>query len=176
MPTSSSVLQNAGGDTIFKDSTNGFVDDVDNTKIVKFQLSGVTTGTTRTVTVPDSSDTMTLNSAAQTLGSKILVDFWRTVVALTDNVTIAIDWFSGAIQTVTIAGNRTLTFANPTEGACYTLYIKQDATGSRTITWPAGIVWRGGQAPTLTTTANKIDKIVLEYVSTEYKADFFLNF
>jgi hypothetical protein len=42
------------------------------------------------------------------------------------------------------------------------IYLKQDTTGGRVITWPATIKWPGGIAPTLTATANAIDLIVLE--------------
>lgn len=44
------------------DSTCTIVDDGDNTKQLAFQCSGITTGTTRTVTVPDASGTIIYNS------------------------------------------------------------------------------------------------------------------
>jgi len=43
--------------------------------------------------------------------------------------------------------------------------IKQDATGSRTVTWFSGITWAGGSAPTLTTTANKTDSFGFQQIS-----------
>jgi hypothetical protein len=58
----------------------------------------------------------------------------------------------------------TQTFSNiPTTGRVYnmTLFLKQDATGSRTVAWSASVKWSGGIAPTLTTTANKTDIINL---------------
>jgi len=58
----------------------------------------------------------------------------------------------------------TLTLSNvPASGRVFglTLYVTQDATGSRTITWPAAVKWPSGTAPTLTTTANKIDVLSL---------------
>lgn len=39
------------------------------------------------------------------------------------------------------------------------LDLIQDGTGSRTVTWFTTIKWAGGSAPTLTTTANKIDTV-----------------
>lgn len=95
--------------------------------------------------------------------------------ALTDGATIALDWNNGNDQSVTIAGNRTFTFANPIDGGRYLIKIKQDATGSRTITWPT-ITWKGGTAPTLTTTANKTDFIYLYYDGTSYFGSSDLNF
>ena len=58
----------------------------------------------------------------------------------------------------------TLSFTNvPATGRLYTmtLFLQQDATGSRTITWPASVKWSAGVAPTLTTTATKTDIISL---------------
>lgn len=39
-------------------------DDLDPTKILQFQVSGITTGTTRTITVPDASGTMYVTGSA----------------------------------------------------------------------------------------------------------------
>lgn len=54
---------------------NSFVlyDNVDTTKHVEFQLSGLTTGTTRTLTVPDASITIVGTDATQTLTNKSIV-------------------------------------------------------------------------------------------------------
>lgn len=98
-----------------------------------------------------------------------------TKFALTDGATIALDWNNGNVQSVTIAGNRTFTFANPKTGGKYLIVLKQDATGSRTITWPT-IKWRGGTAPTLTTTAAKTDLITLVYDGSAYYGDVSLNY
>jgi hypothetical protein len=92
--------------------------------------------------------------------------------ALTDGATIAIDWNNGNTQYVTLGGNRTITLSNPIEGGRYGLFLIQDATGSRTITWPAGIKWAGGTAPTLTTTASKADIITLLYVNGIYYGNY----
>jgi hypothetical protein len=47
-------------------------DNLDNTKQLQFQLSGITTATTRTLTVPDVSDTLVTLAATQTLTNKTL--------------------------------------------------------------------------------------------------------
>lgn len=54
------------------DSTFSIVDNVDNTKIAQFQASGITTGTTRTYTLPNVSDTLVALTATQTLTNKTL--------------------------------------------------------------------------------------------------------
>ena len=81
---------------------------------------------------------------------------------LTDGATISWDMSQGFNAKVTIAGNRTLaTPTNPFVGQTYTLAVTQDATGSRTMTWPTAFDWGTTGAPTLTTTASKTDQITL---------------
>lgn len=70
------------------------------------------------------------------------------------------------IHSITMpAGNITIAFSNDSVGQIITIDIIQDATGSRTVTWPAGIKWAGGVAPTLTTTASKIDSLMIRVVT-----------
>ena len=99
------------------------------------------------------------------------------VKSLTDGATIAIDWDNGATQYVVLgATGRTVTFANPVNGAVYRFIIIQDGSGSRTITtWPT-IYWSGGLAPTLSTAGNSIDIVTLLYIGTTYYGDFAKNF
>lgn len=57
------------GDTSFSDADFDVHDDGDDTKIAKFQCSGITTGTTRTYTLPNASGTIPLLSLAQTFSA-----------------------------------------------------------------------------------------------------------
>ena len=95
----------------------------------------------------------------------------RLVTTLTDGATINIDAATGDVFTVTIAGNRTIAApTNPVNGRLMMLRIRQDATGSRTITWNAAFAFTAGlPAPTLTTGANKIDYVGFVYDSTTAK-------
>lgn len=69
---------------------------------------------------------------------------------------------SGYNAKVTMTGNATLNApTNYTVGQTYTLQVTQDATGSRTMTWPASFAWGAAGTPTLTTTANKTDLVTL---------------
>ena len=83
----------------------------------------------------------------------------------------AYGWNNGNVQSVTLGGNRTFTFANGQDGARYVLIIKQDATGSRTATWPASVRWATGSAPVLTTTASKTDYVGFVYNGVDVKYD-----
>ena len=96
---------------------------------------------------------------------------------LTDDATIAIDWDNGATQYVVLgATGRTVTFANPVNGAVYRFIIIQDDSGSQTITtWPT-IKWAGGVAPTLSTALNAIDIVTLLYCNGVYYGDISTDF
>jgi len=95
------------------------------------------------------------------------------VVGLTDAATILVDAALGNIFTVTLGGNRTL--GNPTgavNGQKLLFRIKQDATGSRTLAF--GTKYRFGTdiaAVVLSTAANKLDRVGVEYHSTDDKFD-----
>ena len=69
---------------------------------------------------------------------------------------------------VTLGGNRTLAFSGLSAGMTGFLWVKQDATGSRTLTLPAGskVVSGGAGAITLTTTANAEDRLDWVYDGT----------
>jgi hypothetical protein len=87
-----------------------------------------------------------------------------------------IDWTTSNKQKVTMTGNCTFTFTAP-PGPCNLVFkMVQDATGSRTATWPSAVHWSGGTAPTLTTTANKVDIIVFYYDGSTYFGTSSLNY
>lgn len=61
------------------------------------------------------------------------------------------------VHLITLTGNATLEFPAAAAGKSFLLGLLQDATGSRTVTWPGAVKWASGTAPTLTTTAAKLD-------------------
>lgn len=75
----------------------------------------------------------------------------------TDGTTVTFDLSATNHPIVTLGGNRTLAVSGARVGQSFTVRLKQDATGSRTVTWFAGIAWPSATAPTLTTTAAKTD-------------------
>lgn len=98
------------------------------------------------------------------------------VDASNSGTALTIDFTNGSSQKITMTGNCTLTITNPQAGGSYVLRLVQDATGSRTMTWPAAVKWSGGTAPTLTITAAKIDIINLYYDGTNYYGSYSLNY
>ena len=84
--------------------------------------------------------------------------------------TVTPDYTNGAIQYGTLNGNITLAlptnFPTGDSGGVMMLRLKQDATGSRTITVDAGYKKKG--TITLTTTANKFDKLFISKSAGEY--------
>lgn len=93
------------------------------------------------------------------------------LVALTFGTTISVDASLGTVYSVTLTAS-TGTIANPTspaDGQIIRFRITQDGTGSRTVAW--GTAYDFGStagsanpAPTLTTTASKVDIVAFEYV------------
>jgi hypothetical protein len=80
---------------------------------------------------------------------------------------MTLNWASYDYQTVTLTGSTTITNSGAVDGQSLTLYVKQDSTGSRIITWASGTViptmFTG--AITLSTAPNAIDMIGLVYRS-----------
>lgn len=75
-----------------------------------------------------------------------------------DGGTITFNMNDSNTHMSTLGGNRVLAVSNAASGQKFILRLKQDGTGSRTVTWFSTIYWaEGGSAPTLTTTANKAD-------------------
>ena len=84
----------------------------------------------------------------------------QSLVTLTDNTTIVANLAQTNNFTVTLGGNRTLANAtNFVAGQSGFLVVRQDGTGSRTLSFGTGWRFPSNTAPTLTTTASAVDLI-----------------
>lgn len=125
------------------------------------------TGTTNVITVTNGdgvsgNPTLTTGSlVARTDTAQAFTAAQRgSISTLTDGATITPDFALANNYTVTLGGNRTL--ANPTNltaGQSGSIFVVQDGTGSRTLAYGSFWDFIGGTAPTLTTTANAVDRI-----------------
>lgn len=117
-------------------------------------------GTAATMTGPSgtivgTTDTQSLSN--KTLTAPTVTDYSESVVTANTTTAYTISLTSGTVQNLTLTGNCTFTFPTATAGKSFLLVLKQDATGSRTVTWPAAVKWPGSTAPTITSTASKAD-------------------
>lgn len=88
----------------------------------------------------------------------------QQVTNATSGTAATLNQANGTVQLLTLTGNCALTLS-PTAGgsastASMTIILTQDATGSRTVTWPTGTIFTAGSAPTLSTTAGQSDIFV----------------
>lgn len=97
---------------------------------------------------------------------------------LTDGATITWNLNSGLNAVVTLGGNRTLSITNLRDGDYFTLIVKQDGTGSRTLTLPAStkVIAGGAGAVTLTTTASAQDILTFYYSGTTLYCNYGKNY
>jgi hypothetical protein len=67
------------------DSTTYFINTLDNTKKLQFSLSGITTGNTRVLTIPDVSTTLLGTDSFQTITNKIINTLNNTISNIADS-------------------------------------------------------------------------------------------
>ena len=88
---------------------------------------------------------------------------WPFVV-VTEAPTTTIDCDNGNAQQLTLTGNRVMAApVNVQDGMEIELWVIQDGTGSRTLTWNAVFLFPNGLTPTLGTGPGAIDKFMLKY-------------
>ena len=84
-----------------------------------------------------------------------------SATAMTVNCTLS------NVFTTTFTANVTTapTISSPQNGQTINWFITQDATGSRTMTWPSSFRWPTGSITTLSTAANSVDLLTATYLS-----------
>jgi len=107
-------------------------------------------------TVVGTTDTQTLTNKTITAGV-FGGGYTEGVNTANTSTAYTISLANGTEQILTLTGNCTYTFPTAVAGQSFLLVQKQDATGSRTVTWPATVKWPANTAPTITATASKAD-------------------
>jgi hypothetical protein len=170
----------------------GGTPDDNSVSTVKLQDTAVTTGklaTSAVVTAKLSNDAVTnaklANEAEATIKGRaagagtgdptdLTPEQARTVAFGTEvndgssSTADTIDWSQGQHHRSTLTGDCTYTFTPPSYHGLFLLKLIQDGTGSRHVTWPASVLWPGGTAPTLSTTAGAVDIVTFYYDGTNY--------
>jgi hypothetical protein len=130
-------------------------------------VSGLGTGVATFLTTPSSANLISVVS--DETGSGVLVfnntpsltnptvtNYVETPYSANSSTAITLALTNGTVQIITLTGNATITMPTATSGKSFIMYLKQDATGSRTVTWST-VKWAGGTAPTITSTASRQD-------------------
>lgn len=87
-----------------------------------------------------------------------------SIVTLSDAASVNWNAAPSNVYELTLGGNRTMNAPTGIKpGYTYILFLIQDGTGSRTVTWNSVFKWAGGTAPTLSTGAGAVD--VLTFVA-----------
>ena len=162
----SNVLPLTGGAMTGAITTNSTFDGVD---IATRDAVLTSTTTTASAALPKAGGTLTgaVDAGDQIISKAVFKDVGETLATNgTSGSTATIDLEDGNFHKVTLTANCTFTFSNPpatgTAGS-FTLFLVQDGTGSRTVTWPGTVDWAAATAPTLTTTAAAVD--VLTFIT-----------
>lgn len=145
------TLGGGGGGSMTTVKSNG--SQVGGADIVTLDFSSNFTATES----PDTEVNIELASSISTDTLTLTKAYKSSIDTNTDGATITFDLNESNLHEVTLGGNRTLAISNETTGQRFILKLKQDGTGSRTVTWFSTIKWPGGLEPTLTETGGKYD-------------------
>lgn len=182
-------LKDVSGTTLNYSGTGG-LDLTGSSASGQVQLSGATSGTV-TLSVKDAAGTYTLKlpDSAGSSGQVLATDgsgqtSWVTQTGGSSSLAFdtltsgsVVTWtFSGAERRkakLTLGANAAIALSGVVSGSEGDLYIKQDATGGRTLTLPTNSYVSGGSAGaiTLSSAANAIDKLHFAYDGTYYYWD-----
>jgi hypothetical protein len=137
-------------------------------------LSSVTASLVGTATNALTASSITeLNQSVVITGSLLVSQktksnqYQTSFVTLSDAVTINWDVNSGSIAQVTLGGNRTLgALTGAVAGAVYTLIVKQDLVGTRTLAYNSMYKFAYGAKPVLSTVTSSVDILTFMYDGT----------
>jgi len=108
----------------------------------------------------DASGNLGVGASSPTAKFDLAGDYKEGVITANTTTAYTVSLTTGTFQILTLTGNCTFTFPTATSGKSFMMLLKQDATGGRSVTWPASVKWPASTAPTITSTASKGDKFV----------------
>jgi hypothetical protein len=130
-------------------------------------VSGLGTGVATFLATPSSANL--ISAVTDETGSGVLVfgtsptltnptvtNYVETPYSANSSTAITLALTNGTVQIITLTGNATITMPTATSGKSFIMLLKQDGTGSRTVTWST-VKWASGTAPTITSTASRQD-------------------
>lgn len=91
-----------------------------------------------------------------TLTNTTVTNYTETPYTANSSTAITLALTNGTVQIITLTGNATITMPTAVSGKSFIIMLKQDATGSRSVTWST-VSWPSATAPTITGTASKMD-------------------
>lgn len=103
------------------------------------------------VTTVDGTATLT----NKTLTNPTVTNYVETAYVANTSTAITLALTDGTVQVLTLTGSPTITMPTAVAGKSFIIYLKTGA-GSYTVTWST-VQWAGGTAPTITSTASKMD-------------------
>lgn len=138
------IATSGGGGSTFADNVFRVQDNGDATKQLAFECSGITTGTTRTWTVPNTSDTLVGLTAAQTLTNKTLTTPIIAQISNTGTLTLptSTDTLVGRDTTDTLT-NKTIGVTNTITAKDSTFTIADDGDNTKKIAFQASGITTG---------------------------------
>jgi len=142
------------GYTLQWGGTNNRISGSNSSNFLQFVTSGV-----EAIRI-DSSGNVGIGTNSPAKQLEITKSARATITSLTDGATITPDFDAAQNFAVTLGGNRTL--ANPSNidaGQTGSIFVTQDGTGSRTLSFGSYWDFAGGTAPTLSTAAGAVDRI-----------------
>jgi hypothetical protein len=116
------------------------------------------------ITLTNASSNSTVTFGEQTYGTATAKARAARVVAPSGGT---LDCSKSSVFALTLATATTgISLTNPVDGQLVRVMLIQDATGGRSVSWAANVIWRGGQAPFLTSAPNGVDSFTFEYNAT----------